>query len=130
MSQEYTRVSGGTFWKPSVAGDLIEGLYRGKEMREGGQYGPKEVATLEGWNGELRLVTVKAGLKSSFDSGALTPGKVVKIIYQGKQLNPRTGRTFDAFEVFARDAATPTPAAAEAKVRMAEAGIDSEDVPF
>lgn len=130
MSTEYTRVSGGTFWKPTAAGDLIEGLYRGKEMREGGQYGPQEVATLEIRGGDLKLVTVKAGLKSSFESSALTPGKVVKIIYQGKQMNPRTGRTFDAFEVFARDAVTPTAAEAEATARLAAAGIDAEDVPF
>ena len=104
---EYERIGGGTFWKPLAEGDQIEGLYRGKELREGGQYGPQDVATIELRGGDLKLVTVKAGLKSSFESSALTPGKIVKIIYLGKQKNPRTGRTFDAFEVFARTADAP-----------------------
>ena len=124
---EYERVGGGSFWKPETEGDSIEGLYKGKEMSEG-KFGLQEIATLETRAGDLKKVSIKAGLKSSFE--LLSPGRVIKIVYTGKQKNPKSGRIFDGFEVFAVKT-SPTEAKAAALAQAAGiADANAEEVPF
>lgn len=105
------------YWPKKAAerkqGDSIEGYYRGSIERPG----------FSGGTDVLYLIETKEGMAGVNSNASIArkieqvpEGTLVKIIFNGKQRNPKTGREYNDFSVLMDDANTAQPAPTDGEV--------------
>lgn len=92
------------YWPKKAAerkpGDSVEGVYRGKTERPGFSGGTDTLYLIEGKDG---MIGVNANASISRKMEQIPTDTTVKIVFNGKQTNPKTGRQYNDFSVFMDD---------------------------
>lgn len=101
-----------SYWPKKAAerqkGDSVEGYYRGSIERPGFSGGTDTLYLIESKEG---MVGVNSNASIARKIEQVPQGTLVKIIFNGKQRNPKTGREYNDFSVLMDDADTAaTPA--------------------
>lgn len=127
MSNDWKKVSGGAsseIWKYEKAGDELSGIYVENHTIANKMVPGTEttVYTFEKADGTQVAVFGKAGLDRWMQK--IPFGHEVRIVYQGKQKNDKTGFSFHAFDVFSRK-----PSTAPTNDNEAEE-VNPDDIPF
>lgn len=96
-----------SYWPKKAAerqkGDSVEGYYRGSIERPGFSGGTDTLYLIESKEG---MVGVNSNASISRKIEQVPQGTLVKIIFNGKQRNPKTGREYNDFSVLMDDADT------------------------
>lgn len=108
------------FWKPEEVNDEVRGSY--VDMRQGvGQYN-QTVYTIQKEDGSHITVSGNAGIDRAMVKIPL--GSEVKIVYLGRETNPKTKREFKKFDIFSKQikpSSMPTESSDE---------VAPDDIPF
>ena len=114
-------ISNSPFWKPENVDDEVQGTYVDMRMHVG-QY-DQTVYTIQLADGSFNTVSGNAGINRAMSKVPL--GAEVKIVYLGRETNPKTKREFKKFDVFSKQIKTPTTEASEETN-----DVSPEDIPF
>lgn len=105
------------YWPKKAAerkqGDSIEGYYRGSIERPGFSGGTDILYLIETKDG-MAGVNSNASIARKIEQ--VPESTLVKIIFNGKQRNPKTGREYNDFSVLMDDADTAQPTSTEGEV--------------
>jgi len=113
-------------WMPELKEELI-GKYVGKKENVGKNQ--STIYTLEKEDGTKIGVWKSAVLEMRMKE--VQVGDTVKIVYLGKQTNPKSGRVFKNFEVFIKSGNVEAEAKTVAKKKSADKQEkDGKDMPF
>lgn len=90
-------------WKYENEGDSVQGVYKEKKVNVGKN--SAIVYLLEDATGSEITVWDTAGLNNLFNDPENAPkiGQEVRIVYLGKKVNKKSGRTFKDFKMDVRD---------------------------
>lgn len=116
-------ITNSPFWKPEAVGDEIQGTY--VDMRTGvGAYN-QNAYTIQKEDGSLITASGNAGIDRAMTKVPL--GAEVKIVYLGREVNPKTKREFKKFDIFSKQlkAAKSTP-----EESNSEETVSPDDIPF
>ncbi len=87
-----------TFWKPTRAGEYVEGIYTKRVEGILTQFGTIDAIQVTDANGEVWQILLTAGLVRAVNR--LSIGELIRIEYAGRAYNKATKRQFNEYIVY------------------------------